>query len=58
MALGFALVYGISRLPNFAHGALYVLGGFITWSALNTLGLNYLRRGDPGPSSSPVSSAH
>ena len=41
-ALGFALVYGISRLPNFAHGALYVLSGFIAWSALNTLGLNYL----------------
>ena len=41
-ALGFALVYGISRLPNFAHGALYVLSGFITWSFLNTLGLNYL----------------
>jgi branched-chain amino acid transport system permease protein len=40
-ALGFALVYGISRLPNFAHGALYVLSGFITWSALNTLGLSY-----------------
>jgi branched-chain amino acid transport system permease protein len=40
-ALGFALVYGISRLPNFAHGALYILSGFIAWSALNTLGLNY-----------------
>ena len=40
-ALGFALVYGISRLPNFAHGALYVLSGFITWTALNTFGLNY-----------------
>ena len=41
-ALGFALVYGISRLPNFAHGALYVLSGFITWSMMNTLGFNYL----------------
>lgn len=41
-ALGFALVYGTSRLPNFAHGALYVLSGFIAWSGLNTLGLNYL----------------
>ena len=40
-ALGFALVYGVSRLPNFAHGALYALSGFITWSALNTLGLPY-----------------
>jgi len=40
-ALGFALVYGVSRLPNFAHGAIYVLSGFIAWSALNTFGLNY-----------------
>lgn len=42
MALGFALVYGISRLPNFAHGALYVVTGFITWSFFHGLGLNYL----------------
>jgi branched-chain amino acid transport system permease protein len=41
MALGFALVYGISRLPNFAHGALYVVSGFITWTMLKGLGLNY-----------------
>jgi len=42
MALGFALVYGISRVPNFAHGALYVITGFITWTLLRALGLNYL----------------
>jgi len=42
LALGFAMVYGVSRLPNFAHGALYVLSGFITWSLINALGLNYL----------------
>jgi branched-chain amino acid transport system permease protein len=42
MALGFALVYGISRIPNFAHGAFYVITGFITWTLLRTLGLNYL----------------
>ena len=42
MALGFALVYGISRVPNFAHGAIYVLSGFITWTFLRTLGVNYL----------------
>ncbi len=41
MALGFALVYGISRVPNFAHGAIYVLSGFITWSLFHSLGLNY-----------------
>ncbi len=42
IALGFALVYGISRLPNFAHGALYVVAGFITWTFLKGLGLNYV----------------
>jgi branched-chain amino acid transport system permease protein len=40
-ALGFAMVYGVSRLPNFAHGALFVLSGFVTWVLLNPLGLNY-----------------
>jgi len=39
-ALGFALVYGICRLPNFAHGALYVLSGFIAWTVLNSLHTN------------------
>ncbi len=42
MAIGFTLVYGISRLPNFAHGALYVVTGFLVWSLLNLLKLNYL----------------
>jgi branched-chain amino acid transport system permease protein len=42
MALGFTLVYGVSRLPNFAHGALYVLTGYLTWVCLNQLGLPYL----------------
>ena len=41
-AIGFAMVYGVSRLPNFAHGALYVLSGFITWSFFKSMGLNYL----------------
>jgi len=42
MALGFTLVYSISRLPNFAHGALYVTSGYIVWLCVNPLGLNYL----------------
>jgi len=41
MALGFSLVYGVSRLPNFAHGALYILAGFGAWLLLNRLGLPY-----------------
>ena len=41
MALGFALVYGTSRIPNFAHGAIYVLCGFVTWVFVRSLELNY-----------------
>jgi branched-chain amino acid transport system permease protein len=41
MALGFTLVYGVSRLPNFAHGALYVLTGYLAWILLNRVGLVY-----------------
>lgn len=41
VAVGFTLVYGVSRLPNFAHGALYILTGFITWIFFQSLGLNY-----------------
>ncbi len=41
MAVGFSFVYGISRLPNFAHGALYVVTGFITWSFMNNAGLPF-----------------
>ena len=41
ISLGFTLVYSISRLPNFAHGALYITTGYIVWLCLNTLGLNY-----------------
>jgi len=41
MALGFTLVYGISRLPNFAHGALYVVTGFLVWTLIHLLRMNY-----------------
>lgn len=41
MAVGFSFAYGISRLPNFAHGAFYVLTGFLTWTCLESWGINY-----------------
>ncbi|MFH1157009.1 MAG: branched-chain amino acid ABC transporter permease [Pseudomonadota bacterium] len=41
MALGFAMVYGVSRVPNFAHGALYIIFGFVCWTLLNRMGINY-----------------
>lgn len=41
VSIGFALVYGVSRVPNFAHGALYVLTGYVSWIFLHRLGLPY-----------------
>jgi branched-chain amino acid transport system permease protein len=41
IAVGFTLVYGVSRVPNFAHGSIYVLAGFFTWSLVNDLKVNY-----------------
>jgi len=41
IAVGFTLVYGVSRIPNFAHGSIYVLVGFLTWSFINDLNLSY-----------------
>jgi len=35
ISLGFTLVYSISRLPNFAHGALYITTGYIAWLFMN-----------------------
>jgi branched-chain amino acid transport system permease protein len=42
MGLGFAMVYGISRVPNFAHGALYIICGFVTWTLFQKAGLPYV----------------
>jgi len=41
MAIGFSLTFGISGLPNFAHGAFYLLGGILTWIFINQLGVPY-----------------
>jgi len=37
LSLGFALVYSIARLPNFAHGAIYVATGYVAWVLFNRL---------------------
>ncbi|SEJ58527.1 amino acid/amide ABC transporter membrane protein 1, HAAT family (TC 3.A.1.4.-) [Deinococcus reticulitermitis] len=42
VALGLTLVYGVMRVPNFAHGGLYMLGAYLAYAALNTLGVGYI----------------
>ena len=42
VALGFNLTFGISGVANFAYGALYILGGLLSWVLLNSIGLPYV----------------
>ncbi|MFW6081264.1 MAG: branched-chain amino acid ABC transporter permease [Desulfosalsimonas sp.] len=41
VALGLTLVMGILNIPNFAHGHLYMLGGYLMYFFALTLGLGY-----------------
>jgi branched-chain amino acid transport system permease protein len=41
VALGLTLVYGILHIPNFAHGAFYMMGGYVTLTMMNQAGLPY-----------------
>jgi branched-chain amino acid transport system permease protein len=41
VALGLTLVYGILHIPNFAHGALYMMGGYVTLTMMTKYGVNY-----------------
>lgn len=41
VALGLTLVYGILHVPNFSHGALYMVGAYASLTLMTSLGLNY-----------------
>jgi branched-chain amino acid transport system permease protein len=41
IALGFSLIFGVARIFNFAHGELYMLGGWGVVILFGGLGLNY-----------------
>ena len=41
VALGLTLVYGILHVPNFAHGAFYMAGAFVSWYLMSSWGANY-----------------
>ncbi|MBQ1763303.1 MAG: branched-chain amino acid ABC transporter permease [Aquincola sp.] len=41
VALGLTLVYGILHVPNFAHGAFYMAGAFISFHLMSKYGANY-----------------
>ncbi len=39
IALGYSMVYGIIKLLNFAHGDIYMLGAFIGFATLSSIGV-------------------
>jgi branched-chain amino acid transport system permease protein len=41
VALGLTLIYGTMQVPNFAHGHLYMLGAYVTFSLVTVAGLHY-----------------
>jgi len=41
-AIGFTMVYGIIRLINFAHGDLYMIGAFLTYTGLTLFNMPIL----------------
>jgi branched-chain amino acid transport system permease protein len=40
IAIGYTMVYGILSMLNFAHGEIYMMGGFAGWWTLNLLTRN------------------
>ena len=41
LSLGLAIIFGMLRIINFAHGALYMLGAFVGYLMLAHLGISY-----------------
>lgn len=40
IALGYTMVYGIAKMLNFAHGDVIMIGGYVIFTIMSTLGLN------------------
>ena len=41
LSLGLAIIFGLLNVINFAHGAFYMLGAFVSWGLLHYAGLGY-----------------
>ena len=38
VAAGLTLIFGVTRVVNFAHGSLYMLGAYVAWTLIEVLG--------------------
>ena len=41
LSLGVAVIFSLMNIPNFVHGALYMLGAFCAWLLLTYCGIGY-----------------
>ena len=41
IAAGLSFIFGVVKIVNFAHGALYMVGAFLTFSFTKTLGMPF-----------------
>lgn len=41
LSLGLAIIFGMLRIINFAHGALFMMGAFVAWMLLEYAGIGY-----------------
>ncbi len=42
VALGLTLVYGVLKVPNFAHGALYMAGAYVSYVMMTSFAAPYI----------------
>lgn len=40
IALGYTMVYGIAKMLNFAHGDIIMIGGYVTFTIMSTMGMS------------------
>jgi branched-chain amino acid transport system permease protein len=41
LSLGLAVIFGLLGIVNFAHGALYMIGAYVAWLAMEKFGINF-----------------
>jgi branched-chain amino acid transport system permease protein len=41
LSLGLAVIFGLLGIVNFAHGALYMIGAYVAYVALERFGINF-----------------
>ena len=41
LSLGLAVIFGLLGIVNFAHGALYMIGAYVAWIAMEKWGIGY-----------------